>query len=62
MAPDTITQITPVGVALIGLSAGQSIDWIARDGRRRRMTVESVDGSVDGASRAVASRELRPSP
>ena len=43
-----ISILTPIGVALIGLSAGQSIDWEARDGRVRRLTVESVDaGKAD---------------
>ncbi len=43
-----ISILTPIGVALIGLSAGQSIDWEARDGRIRRLTVESVDaGKAD---------------
>lgn len=61
IAAGKVSILTPVGVALIGLSAGQSIDWTARDGRRHRLTVESVDGPIDGASRSVASRELRPS-
>ena len=37
-----ISLLTPIGVALIGLSAGQSIDWVARDGRVHRLTVETV--------------------
>lgn len=37
-----ISVLTPIGAALIGLSEGQSIDWEARDGRVRRLTVESV--------------------
>ena len=31
------------GAALIGLAQGQSIDWEGRDGRVRRLTVESVE-------------------
>lgn len=43
-----ISILTPIGVALIGLSAGQSIDWEARDGRVRRLTVETVEaGKAD---------------
>ena len=38
-----ISILTPIGAALIGLSAGQSIDWVARDGRVHRLTVETVD-------------------
>lgn len=40
-----VSVLTPIGVALIGLSAGQSIDWTARDGRLHRLTVESVETS-----------------
>lgn len=38
-----VSVLTPIGAALIGLAAGQSIDWTARDGRVHRLTVESVD-------------------
>jgi regulator of nucleoside diphosphate kinase len=38
-----VSILTPIGVALIGLSPGQSIDWEARDGRIHRLTVESVE-------------------
>jgi regulator of nucleoside diphosphate kinase len=38
-----ISILTPIGAALIGLSHGQSIDWEARDGRVRRLTIESVE-------------------
>lgn len=34
---------TPIGAALLGLVEGQSIDWIARDGRRQRLTVVAVE-------------------
>lgn len=37
-----VSILTPIGAALIGLSAGQSIDWTSRDGRTHRLTVESV--------------------
>jgi regulator of nucleoside diphosphate kinase len=43
IAEGRVSVLTPVGVALIGLTAGQSIDWVARDGRRRRLTVEEVE-------------------
>ncbi|MAN80094.1 MAG: nucleoside diphosphate kinase regulator [Rhodospirillaceae bacterium] len=39
-----VSILTPIGAALIGLSAGQSIDWTARDGQAHRLTVESVNG------------------
>ncbi|HEV7246549.1 MAG TPA: nucleoside diphosphate kinase regulator [Shinella sp.] len=37
-----ISVLTPVGAALLGLSAGQSIQWAARDGRLRRLSVIAV--------------------
>lgn len=37
-----ISVLTPIGVALIGLSVGSSINWRARDGRLHQMTVLSV--------------------
>ncbi len=42
IAAGKISVLTPIGAALIGLMAGQSIDWMTRDGRSRRLTVESV--------------------
>jgi regulator of nucleoside diphosphate kinase len=37
-----VSVLAPVGTALLGLSAGQSIDWAFPDGRRRRLTVQGV--------------------
>jgi len=37
-----ISVLTPVGAALIGLSEGQSIGWLSRDGKERRLTVLAV--------------------
>ena len=37
-----VSILTPIGVALIGLSDGQSIMWSGRDGRRRQLTILSV--------------------
>ncbi|MCJ7995442.1 nucleoside diphosphate kinase regulator [Rhizobium cremeum] len=42
IAAGRISILTPIGAALIGLSAGQSIDWTARDGRVHRLHVEQV--------------------
>jgi len=44
-----ISIATPVGVALIGLAAGQVMHWQARDGRSHTLTVLAV-----GAPPAVA--------
>jgi len=46
IAEGKISILTPIGVALIGLSAGQSINWTARDGRTHCLTVESVEAPV----------------
>jgi len=37
-----VSVLAPVGTALLGLSAGQSIEWDFPDGRRRRLTVDRV--------------------
>lgn len=51
IAEGKVSVLTPIGAALIGLSAGQSIDWKARDGRPHRLTVESVEGAGAGPAR-----------
>ncbi|HEU4985549.1 MAG TPA: nucleoside diphosphate kinase regulator [Rhizobiaceae bacterium] len=38
-----ISILTPIGVALLGLAPGQSIDWTARDGRSHRLSVTRVE-------------------
>ena len=38
-----ISVMTPIGAALIGLSAGQSIAWTARDGKKHVLTVTAVE-------------------
>ncbi|PWR23973.1 nucleoside diphosphate kinase regulator [Zavarzinia compransoris] len=43
IAAGTLSILTPIGAALIGLSAGQSIGWTARDGRHHALTVVSVE-------------------
>lgn len=58
IAEGKVSVLTPIGAALIGLAAGQSIDWTARNGRTHRLTVESVEASASTAS-APASAELR---
>ena len=39
---DRVSVLAPVGTALIGLSAGQAIDWDFPDGSRRRLRVDRV--------------------
>jgi regulator of nucleoside diphosphate kinase len=59
IAEGKISILTPIGAALIGLSAGQSIDWTARDGRIHRLKVESVEAPIQPSAQS-ASIELRP--
>lgn len=44
-----ISVLTPVGVALLGLSAGQSMGWQNRDGRSKTLTVLDVDHELEPA-------------
>lgn len=37
-----ISILTPIGIALIGLSVGNSMDWRRRDGSTRRLTVTRI--------------------
>lgn len=47
LAQGRLSVLTPVGTALLGLSAGQSIPWRTRDGRWKTLTVvEAVNGSA----------------
>ena len=39
----TISVLTPIGAALIGLSVSQSIEWETQSGGRRSLTVLAVD-------------------
>src|SRR5690606_7988483 len=59
IAEGKVSILTPIGAALIGLSAGQSIDWTARDGRTHRLTVESVEAPSSKAPSAASSSDLR---
>jgi len=42
-----ISVLTPVGAALLGLAAGQSISWRDRRGAQRTLTVKSVSHDPD---------------
>lgn len=43
-----VSILTPIGVALLGLSPGQSIDWTSTNGERHKLTVDSVDQAEAG--------------
>jgi len=48
-----VSILAPVGTALLGLSAGQAIEWDFPDGARRRLRVDQVihhDCPINGAS------------
>lgn len=55
IAAGKVSILTPIGAVLIGLSPGQSIDWVARDGHIHRLTVESVEPHSGGAGLRRAS-------
>lgn len=61
IAAGKVSVLTPIGAALIGLSAAQSIDWTARDGRTHRLTVESVE-EPERVSASIGLEEARPTP
>lgn len=42
IAQNKVSVLTPIGAALIGLSAGQSITWQAPDGHKHKLTVVKV--------------------
>lgn len=42
IAAGRVSVLTPIGTALLGLSAGQSIRWTKRDGRIETLTVLAV--------------------
>lgn len=45
-----ISVLTPIGAALIGLAAGQSIAWTARDGKKHVLTVTAVEQQAMAAA------------
>jgi regulator of nucleoside diphosphate kinase len=55
IAEGRISALAPVGRALLGLSAGESIDWPFPDGKNRRLRVVDVVYQPEAARR-------RPSP
>lgn len=38
-----VSILTPIGIALLGLSPGQTMEWLARDGRKHTLTVLTVE-------------------
>jgi regulator of nucleoside diphosphate kinase len=60
IAAGNVSVLTPIGAAVIGLSAGQSIDWTARDGQVHRLTVERVEAPAASIAASRDFLELRP--
>ena len=50
IAEGRISILTPMGAALYGLSAGDSIDWPDLDGHSRRIKIARVTQPVNGES------------
>jgi regulator of nucleoside diphosphate kinase len=42
-----VSILTPIGTALLGLSVGQTIDFVANDGRRQSLTVVATAAVTD---------------
>jgi regulator of nucleoside diphosphate kinase len=42
-----ISVLTPIGTALLGLSSGQSIDWITRGGRQQELHVLGLGAEAE---------------
>lgn len=51
-----ISVLTPIGTALLGLAAGQTMGWTARDGRRHKLTILTVFEHPEEAQVFVAPR------
>jgi len=50
IAQGRVCILTPIGAALVGLSPGQSMSWIARDGREHLLTVLKVEPPAPAVS------------
>ncbi len=48
IAEGRISILTPVGTTLIGLAPGQSMSWVARDGRTHELSVLNVTNGGNG--------------
>ena len=52
IAQQRISVLTPVGAMLLGLSTGQSIEWVGPDERKHKVVVETVRSSAPDYSAA----------
>ena len=60
IAEGKISVHTPVGVALLGLSEGQSIEWVAQPGKLKRLTVTKVIHQPEAAARKHGEGVMEP--
>lgn len=49
IAQGKVSILTPVGTAVLGLRAGQTMEWVAADGRSSTLTVVSVQAPLTDA-------------
>lgn len=47
-----VSVMTPIGVALIGMAAGRSIDWTTRSGEVKQLTVVTVGDPAPASAAA----------
>lgn len=59
ISEEKVSVLTPIGTALLGLSTGQSMRWLARDGREHELTVISFGQDPSGRPSGDASGRLR---
>jgi Transcription elongation factor len=50
IAEGKVSILTPIGTALLGLSTGDTIDFVANDGRQHLLTIVSVETASDTAA------------
>jgi regulator of nucleoside diphosphate kinase len=54
-----ISVLTPIGIALIGLSAGDTIEWRTLGGRTHRLTVKRLHDGEAGPTEALVAESMR---
>src|SRR5690606_657774 len=52
IAANRISVVTPIGVALIGMAPGKSIEWTTRSGEVRRLSIVEVRDPLDARTDA----------
>ena len=50
IAKSRVSVMTPIGVALIGMASGKSIDWTTRSGDVKRLTVTDIRDAEEVAT------------